>query len=567
VESSDPDQLSPRLRLDELLTDRPDRLQVVLATQERVRALLEAVVGVASDLELKTVLRRIVEAAVTLVDAQYGALGVIGDGGQLAEFIPVGLDEAAIGRIDHWPEGKGLLGLLIRDPRPLRLADIGGHPQSSGFPAGHPHMRSFLGVPIRIRDEVYGNLYLAEKRDGAAFDEQDEVLVTVLSSAAGVAIQNARLYDESQRRQRWLRASSEVTRRLLAGVPVDEVLGFVTRQTLEITGADVVILAVPDDDLGYLTISHAAGSGAEVALGLRLPAEASISGEVLAGGQPVRVEDFRHNTRTAEAVRRTLDMGPAIVFPLGGPGNVRGVLTVGSHPGALPLDRATAELVTTFAAQAGVVLELDAHRREAEDLAVLQDRDRIARDLHDQAIQRIYASGMRLQGAIPLIRPPAAQDRVSGVVDDLDTAIDDIRHAIFTLHTRRTEETPSLRAQVAAVIEEMTGPTEVSATVRIDAGLDHLVPADVAEDMLRALREALSNAARHGRATAVEVAITLGSDLSLLVRDNGIGMSDTSRRSGLANLAYRAAQHGGTLTVGPGSSGGTVLRWQVPLGG
>jgi two-component system, NarL family, sensor histidine kinase DevS len=324
---------------------------------------------------------------------------------------------------------------------------------------------------------------------------------------------------------------------------------------------------VPDDDLGYLTISHAAGSGAEVALGLRLPAEASISGEVLAGGQPVRVEDFRHNTRTAEAVRRTLDMGPAIVFPLGGPGNVRGVLTVGSHPGALPLDRATAELVTTFAAQAGVVLELDAHRREAEDLAVLQDRDRIARDLHDQAIQRIYASGMRLQGAIPLIRPPAAQDRVSGVVDDLDTAIDDIRHAIFTLHTRRTEETPSLRAQVAAVIEEMTGPTEVSATVRIDAGLDHLVPGDVGDDMLRALREALSNAARHGRATAVEVAITLGSDLVLLVRDNGIGMSDTSRRSGLANLAYRAAQHGGTLTVGPASGGGTELHWRVPLGG
>lgn len=567
VESSHPDQASPGLQLDESLMNRPGRLQVALATQERVQALLEAVVGVGSDLELKTVLRRIVEAAVTLVDAQFGALGVIGDGGHLAEFIPVGLDEAAIAKIDHWPEGKGVLGLLIRDPRPLRLTDIASHPQSSGFPAGHPQMRSFLGVPIRVRNEVYGNLYLAEKREEAAFDEEDEALVTVLSSAAGVAIQNARLYDESQRQQRWLRASSEVTRRLLAGTPVDEVLGFVTRQTLEITGADLVVLAVPDEDRGFLTISHAAGSGAGAALGLRLPAEASISGEVLAGGQPVTVEDFRHDTRAAEAARRTLDIGPAIVFPLGGPGNVRGVLTVGSHPGALPLNRATAGLVTTFAAQAGIALELDAHRREAENLAVLQDRDRIARDLHDQAIQRIYASGMKLQGVIPLLRPQAAQDRVSSVVDDLDTAIDDIRHAIFTLHTRRTEETPSLRAQVAAVIEEMTGPADVSATVRVDAGLDHLVPGDVAEDMLRALREALSNAARHGRATAVEVAITLGSDLTLAVRDNGIGMSDTSRRSGLANLAYRAAQHGGTLAVGPASSGGTVLQWRVPLGG
>jgi signal transduction histidine kinase len=565
VESSDPNQALPGLRLDELLTDRSGRLQAALATQERVQALLEAVVGVGSNLELKTVLRRIVEAAVTLVDARFGALGVIGEGGQLAEFIPVGLDEAAIARIDHWPEGKGLLGLLIRDPQPLRLTDIASHPQSSGFPAGHPPMRSFLGVPIRIRDEVFGNLYLAEKREGAAFDEDDEVLVTVLSSAAGVAIQNARLYDKSQRQQLWLWASSEVTRLLLAGTSVDEVLGFVTQQTLEITGADLVVLAVPDEDLGYLTISHAVGSAAQVALGLKLPTEASISGEVLALGQPVTVEDFRHDTRAAESVRKNLDIGPAIVFPLGGPGNVRGVLTVGSRPGALPLDSATVELVTTFAAQAGIALELDAHRREAENLAVLQDRDRIARDLHDQAIQRIYASGMKLQGVVPMIRPQVAQDRVSGVVDDLDTAIDDIRHAIFTLHTRHAEENPSLRAQVAAVIEEMTGPAKISASVRIDGGLDDLVPADVAEDMLRALREALSNAARHGQATAVEVAITLGSELSLLVRDNGIGMTDTSRRSGLANLAYRAAQHGGTLTVGPASSGGTELHWRVPL--
>lgn len=565
MESSDPGQLPPGLWLDELLNGRPGRLQAVLAARENAQALLEAIVGVGSNLELKDMLRRIIEAAVTLVDARYGALGVIGEGGHLAEFIPVGLDEAAIARIDHWPEGKGLLGLLIRDPRPLRLTDIASHPQSSGFPSGHPPMRSFLGVPIRIRDEVYGNLYLAEKREGAPFSEEDEVLVTVLSSAAGVAIQNARLFDASRGQQRWLRASSEVTRRLLAGTAVDDVLGFVTQQTLEITGADQVVLAVPDDDVGYLTISHAAGSGAQVALGLRLPAKASISGEVLESGLPVTVEDFRHDTRAAEAVRRHLDIGPAIVFPLGGPGNVRGVLTVGGRPGASPLNNTTIELVTTFAAQAGIALELNAHRREAENLALLEDRDRIARDLHDQAIQRIYASGMKLQGAIPLIRPQAAQDRVSSVVDDLDTAIDDIRHAIFTLHSRNTEEAPSLRAQVAAVIEEMTGPVGVSASVRIDGGLDDLVPADVAEDMLRALREALSNAARHGQATAVEVAIELDGELSLLVRDNGIGMSDTSRRSGLANLAYRAEQHGGALTVGPVDSGGTELQWRVPL--
>ena len=180
MESPGPPSILPHLPLDDLLSELQGRLQVVVAARDRIHGLLEAVVAVGSNLELEAVLRRIVEAAVALVDARYGALGVVGEGGRLADFIPVGLDEAAIARIDHWPEGRGLLGLLIRDSRPLRLADIASHAQSSGFPDGHPPMRTFLGVPIRIRDEVYGNLYLTEKRDGTAFDEEDEILVTAL---------------------------------------------------------------------------------------------------------------------------------------------------------------------------------------------------------------------------------------------------------------------------------------------------------------------------------------------------------------------------------------------------
>ena len=221
----------PNLRLDDLLSELQGRLRAVVATRDRVHGLLEAVLAVGSSPELEAVLRRIVEAAVTLVDARYGALGVVGGDGRLAEFIPVGLDEAEIAAIDHWPEGHGLLGQLITDQRPLRLEDIAGHAQSSGFPDGHPPMRTFLGVPVRIRGEVYGNLYLTGKRGGAAFDEEDEILVTALSAAAGVTIENARLFDEAQRQQRWLWASSEVTRRLLAGDAVEEVLGFVTRQS------------------------------------------------------------------------------------------------------------------------------------------------------------------------------------------------------------------------------------------------------------------------------------------------------------------------------------------------
>ena len=564
MEPPEPHPILPQLRLDDLLSELQGRLQAVVATRDRVHGLLEAVIAVGSNLELEAVLRRIVEAAVALVDARYGALGVIGEDGQLAEFIPVGLDEAEIAAIDHWPEGRGLLGQLISDPRPLRLANITDHAQSSGFPDGHPRMRTFLGVPLRIRDEVYGNLYLTEKRDGPAFDEEDEVLVTALSAAAGVAIENARLFDESQRQQRWLRASSEVTRRLLAGAAVEEVLGFVTEQTLEMTGADLVVLALPDAARRQLIINHAAGQGAQHALGVVLPTEASLSGKVLASGQAVRVEDFRHDQRVARAARENLDLGPAILFPLGAAGDARGVLTVGRHPGAMPLGRAAAELVTTFAAQAGIALELADRRSDAERLTVFEDRDRIARDLHDLVIQRLYASGMKLQGTIPMIDRAPVQERVSSVVDDLDTTIKDIRQAIFALQARG-KAAPGLSDKIMDVIEEMTGPMGMTASLRLTGQLDRGIPADVGEDMLHALREALSNAARHGKATSVEVNIGADREFCLLVRDNGTGITDTSRRSGLANLAQRAQQHGGTLAVRPASNGGTELQWRVPL--
>jgi signal transduction histidine kinase len=563
VESLEPHLELPHLRLDDLLTELQTRIQAMRATRDRVHALLEAVVAVGSNLQLDVVLRRIVEAAVTLVDARYGALGVIDQDGRLADFIPVGLDEATIAGIAHWPEGRGLLGLLISDPRAVRLANIASHPQSSGFPAGHPPMTSFLGVPIRIRDEVYGNLYLTDKRDGSPFDEEDETLVTALSAAAGVAIENARLFDEGHRQQQWLTASSEVTRRLLAGDRVEEVLSFVTQQTLDMTAADAVVLALPDAERQHLMISHAAGRNAQGALGLRFPAGASLSGMVLATGQPVTVEDFRHDPRASRAARESLDLGPAGVLPLGAAGNVRGVLTVGRAGGAMPLPRAAIQLAMTFAAQAGIALELAERRQDAERLSIFEDRDRIARDLHDQVIQRLYASGMKLQGTIPLITRPLAEERVNSVVDDLDKTIADIRTVIFSLQARGQDH-PSLRARVMDVVDEMTEAHGMTSSVQLDDRLDYKVPAEIGEHMLYALREALSNAARHGNASHVDVTVLAGSKLSLLVQDNGTGIKDITRRSGLDNLAQRAERYGGTFTIGPASRG-TELRWEVPL--
>jgi len=565
VDYPEANPLVPQLRLDELLAELQVRLQDILDTRDRTHALLEAVVAVGGQLDLEVVLRRIVEAAVSLVDARYGALGVIGEGGTLVEFVPVGLDESEIGKIDHWPEGLGLLGELITHPGTLRLPDISADPRSSGFPQGHPPMRSFLGTPVRIRDEIYGNLYLTEKRSGAGFDEEDEALLVALAAAAGVAIENARLYAEARRQQQWLRANAEVTQRLLSEDEPHDVLALVTRQALEMAGADLVVLALPTGSGEQLVIEHAVGAGSEGALGLVLPVKSSASGIVMGSGKPLTVDDFSSDERVAPAARQQLGLGPAVVVPLGSAGNVRGVLTAGRHRGSLPLSPPAVEMLITFAAQAGIGLELAEHRRDAQRLALFEDRDRIARDLHDLVIQRLFATGMSLQGSAGLIFDPEAASRVRQAVDALDETIRDIRSAIFTLQSRPQAGPAGTRTRILSVVGEMTESLGFAPSVRMEERLDTLLPDDIAEHLLAVLREALSNAARHAHASRVSVAVRADSDLTLTVRDDGTGMEASSRRSGLGNLADRAGELGGTMRVGPAEGGGTELVWRVPL--
>lgn len=559
--------LLPQLRLDDLLSELQARLEAVLSTRDRMHGLLEAVVAIGSGLELEAMLRRIVEAAVDLVDARYGALGVIGDDQRLLEFIPVGLDAGEIAKIHHWPEGRGILGLLIKEPRPLRLADIAAHQESSGFPEGHPAMRSFVGVPVRVRDQVFGNLYLTEKRGGGEFTEDDEAVLTALGAAAGVAVENARLYEEARRQQRWLQASSELTIALLSGVSPAEVLGDLTKQALELSGADLVTLALPDDDGRRLTLEYAAGEGADDARGLVFPAQESLSGKVLASGQPVTVENFATDPRIAEVTKLPMGhLGPAALFPLGTPGNVRGVLTVGRTQGKLPLQQGAASVVAAFAVQAAVALELADRRADAEQLSVFEDRDRIARDLHDLVIQRLYATGMSLEGMMPIARPQVA-DRIRNAVDAMDDTIRDIRGTIFALQSRVRPSTPRLRADIVALTDEMTEMLGFAPAVRLGSGLDTRASAELSEQVLAVLREALSNTARHAAATRVDVTVDTDAAglLTVLVRDNGRGIQDTGRRSGLANMADRAAKLGGQLRVSPAEGGGTELEWRVPL--
>jgi signal transduction histidine kinase len=560
----------PQLRLDDLLGELQSRLEAVMATRDRMRGLLEAVIAIGSGLDLEATLRRIVEAAVELVDARYGALGVIAEDQRLTEFIPVGLDAAEIAGIHHWPEGRGLLGLLIKDPRPLRMAGIATHHESSGFPAGHPAMHTFLGVPVRVRDRVFGNLYLTGKRGGGEFTEDDEALLTALGAAAGVAIENARLYDEARRQQDWLRATGELTIRLLSGESPVTVLAELTRQALRLSGADLVTLALPHEDGRRLTLEFAEGDSAADAIGLVVPAGQSLSGRVLASGEPMTVEHFATDERTAEVTRHPMGhLGPAVLFPLGTPGNVRGVLTMGRRSGRAPFSARATEMIAAFAGQAALALELAARRADAEQLSVFEDRDRIARDLHDLVIQRLYATGMSLQGTLPMVARPEVAERLRSAVDAMDDTIKDIRSTIFALQARRAVA-PGLRAEILALVDELTPVLGFAPTLRLGSGLgsraaEGLGEQELSEHLLAVLREALSNAARHSGASQVSVTVDVaGGWLTAVVRDNGGGIPEDARRSGLRNMADRAAKLGGQLRAGPADGGGTELEWRVP---
>jgi signal transduction histidine kinase len=553
----------PQLRLDDLLTELQTRLQAVVSTRDRVHSLLEAVVSIGSDLDLETVLRRIVEAATTLVDARYGALGVISDDGEhLVQFITVGFSEAQIEAIGHWPHGHGLLGLLIKEPHSLRLPEISAHDESVGFPDNHPAMHSFLGVPVRVREEVFGNLYLTEKRDGGEFDEEDEVVVTALATAAGVAIENARLYEETRRRERWLQASAEISTTLLSGISPEEVVGLVARRAREICDADLAIMSLAGKGDEEFLLAAAEGDQAAAVIGRRARIDDVVAGEVYRTGSSCLIGDSNRNTAIAEAATDVPD-GPSAMVPLGLGGSARGVLSVINASGRPAFNEATLRLLEPFAAQAAVALELAESRRDTERLSLLEDRDRIAKDLHDTVIQRLFATAMTLMSAAKLADKPEVSRRIQRSVDDLDETIRQIRSTIFALQVEPDEE--SLRSRVHTVVDATGSLLGFAPSVRLDGLLDTAVDADTGEQLLAVVNEALSNIVRHARARRVDVVMDVGDDLVLKIEDDGVGIPETGRRSGLRNMAERAESLGGSFATRPRQGGGTTLIWSVPL--
>ncbi|WP_327104040.1 sensor histidine kinase [Nonomuraea glycinis] len=559
---SEQSPLIPHMRLDDLLAELQVRLNTVLATRDRVHALLEAVVSVGSDLDLETVLRRIVETATKLVDASYGALGVVGQESTLVQFIPVGLSEEEIAKIEHWPHGLGLLGLLIKDARPLRMGRISDHPESYGFPPGHPPMGTFLGVPIRVREEVFGNLYLTEKRGGGEFDEEDEAIVIALATAAGVAVENARLYEETRRREQWLQASSEITTSLLSGAAPHQVLTMMARRAQRMTDADLVQVLLPEESGGVLGVDFAEGEAGGETIELTFDVQATAAGRVYTTGQAASADELHDG----DCPLRDLGYGPELLIPLGSGTSVRGVLALAKRSGRLPFSGADLRMLEAFAGQAAIALELAEIRRDAERLGLLEDRDRIAKDLHDVVIQRLFAIAMTLMSAVRLVDRPEASNRLQHAINELDETIRQIRSTIFALQSPAGPAGPGLRAQIVELVESARGHLGFMPGLRMEGQLDNRVPDEIAEQLLAVLREALSNVVRHAKAAKASVAVEVsGDELALTVQDDGVGLPREGRRSGLRNLEERATGLGGSFAVTSPETGGTVLSWAVPL--
>ena len=545
----------PRLELDELLVQLVDRAGDVLAAQGRLRGLLRANALVAADLSLPVVLRQIVGAARDLLGARYAALGVLGRDGELEQFIHAGLDDALVAAIGDLPRGRGILGLLTSEPVPIRLARLSAHPAAAGFPPGHPPMGSFVGVPVRIGEEIFGNLYLTERTAGGEFTADDEELAIALAAAAGAAIANARRFTESEQRRRWLDASAQLIPLLLAeggGRPH----ALITGHAADAADADFAVLAVPHDP-DQVIVTGAAGPLGAGLMNRTVPLADSLAGQAISTGKPRLVTGDRLE---AAAAALGAGIGPLIAVPLAAGERVLGALILGrlaAHPGFTESDLGMA---ASFAGHAAVTMELAEARAAQILLAQAEDHDRIAGDLHDHVIQELFALGMKLQGQATR-SDPATAERVNGYVDTLDEVIRNIRTSIFGLQ-QPCQAPAGLQARVMEIIEQHAAQLGFTASVSFTGPPGPGPDETLAHDILAVTREALSNCARHARATAVTISLARQDGLITLdVTDNGRGLGAPARSSGLASMRRRAERNGGTLQITTPAAGGTRLTW------
>ncbi|SEK69925.1 GAF domain-containing protein [Streptacidiphilus jiangxiensis] len=566
------------LEVDDLVSEVAERLHAVAAVNDRMRELLEAVVAVSSGLNLHATLQRIASAAADLVDAEYAAVGVLAPHTHgLSDFIQVGITSEQELEIGGPPCGLGLLGYVTEHPEPLRLEDLTKHPSAVGFPHGHPVMHTFLSVPVRVRGHFFGTLYLAEKHNGRHFSGADQQVVEALAAAAGVAIENARLYEEGRRRERWIAASREVTNVMLTAEDAAVSLTTTAELLRDLAGAALGMILLPTED-GGMRVAHASGEAADLLIGEPVPRTERV--RQLLAGDTVMIADMRTDSDIRADIRQSF--GPSMALPLQSSGRVLGAVSVWRGRDMPPFTEAERELAEGFAAQAALALRLVEGQQNQQRLAVYQDRDRIARDLHDLVIQRLFATGMMMESAARLAEVPEVKVRISKAVDELDATIQEVRTTIYALqHEDTPEGGEDLRKRVLRECAQASGPLGFKPSVTFVGPVEVMTGESIVRQLVAALREMLSNAARHAEASRVDVVVDCSAHIDLegrliagkgrpavvlTVSDDGVGIPEGGRRSGLRNLADRARNLGGDAWFAPGLDGrGTRVFWTAGL--
>ena len=537
-------------------------------SEDRKDVLLEAGLTLASELSLPVVLQRIVDLAAQITDARYGALGVIGEEGGLIEFITTGVSAQQRRAIGPLPRGRGVLGLLIHEPSPIRITNISDHPKSVGFPAHHPAMHSFLGAPVRAMGKVFGNIYLAEKRGAATFSREDEESLVILATQAGAAIANATLYAESRQREQWLDALRDITSDILAGSEEDSMLAGIAEHSRQLAGAAAAHILTLGPSPGELVVAAAVGANAASVRGQSLPAAKSISGEVMETGRPLVTDDVGAHGNAYQPVVRLGRIGPAIFVPLRARGRATGTLMVANLKGGRRFDAGTVRLVETFADQASVAMEYARAQTELRRIGLMEERERIAKELHDGVIQSLFAVGMGLQGTALMTGSSEQSIRIEGAVGELDKVIRDLRNYIFGLRPGILADR-QLDQALRVLGEEIRARSGPDVVVEVDPELAASLSGR-SHEIVQLTREALSNVVRHAKAKHSKVGLVRkGRNALLTIDDDGSGFDvrRSSNGNGLRNMRERASSMGGILRISSTKGGGTSLRVTFPVPG
>ncbi|CAN5377561.1 GAF domain-containing sensor histidine kinase [soil metagenome] len=552
----------PKLEFELLLTQLIERAQEVRSTQVRLRHLISANQSIVGDLDLSTMLSRIVETATQLVGAQYGAIGILNANGDLEEFIHFGMDADAANRIGNLPQGRGLLGALTEVPTPVRIKSIAADSRSSGFPPRHPPMESFLGVPIRVRGEVFGNLYLTNLRDGE-FSADDEELALALAASAGIAIANARLFDDARYRERWSMVLAETTRRTMANEE-DVALQLAVEGVGDLAAADLVCVMLVSPDRERLIVERAVGIGASELLAAKFNFSGSLVEKVLESGGPLVVDDIA--ARLDDEFTDLARLRQAMLVPFAVGNGEWGVLAAARIQTSSAFVSRDVDMASSFADQAGLAIQRAAARATERRMEILEDRGRIARDLHDHVIQKLFAAGLSLQAVASGLAPGTAADRVARQVIEIDDTIAQIRESIFELKIDPSKTRGVLRSRLLEIVSLTSANLDFKPKVRFYGPVDLMTDKGLADDAAAVVSESLTNVVRHAQALNVTLSVSAGDgELRVELTDDGVGLCDSPLRSGLDNLRDRAIERGGSFSVEHVIPHGTHVMWSAPV--